>query len=86
MVCISAWLEGSLQLVNPSESLVNPGDSRVTQDPGYEFRDHMDANPNIEAFGDGWLRLENWHSLVDSFCFVIFLTCLDMSCISGKKH
>ncbi|CAK9056972.1 Oxalate--CoA ligase (Oxalyl-CoA synthetase) (Peroxisomal-coenzyme A synthetase) [Durusdinium trenchii] len=23
---------------------------------GYEFRDHMDANPNIEAFGDGWLR------------------------------
>jgi len=23
---------------------------------GYEFRDHMDCNPNIEAFGDGWLR------------------------------
>lgn len=23
---------------------------------GYEFREHMDANPNIEAFGDGWLR------------------------------
>merc|ERR1712048_388251 len=23
---------------------------------GYEFRDHMDSNPNIEAFGDGWLR------------------------------
>merc|ERR1719399_1795037 len=23
---------------------------------GYEFRPHMDADPNIEAFGDGWLR------------------------------
>lgn len=23
---------------------------------GYEFREHMDADPNIEAFGDGWLR------------------------------
>jgi len=23
---------------------------------GYEFREHMDANPNIEGFGDGWLR------------------------------
>mmetsp|Transcript_1458 Transcript_1458/g.2712 ORF Transcript_1458/g.2712 Transcript_1458/m.2712 type:complete len:584 (-) Transcript_1458:189-1940(-) len=23
---------------------------------GYEFRNHMDADPNIEAFGDGWLR------------------------------
>jgi acyl-CoA synthetase (AMP-forming)/AMP-acid ligase II len=23
---------------------------------GYEFRSHMDADPNIEAFGDGWLR------------------------------
>merc|ERR1712048_242159 len=23
---------------------------------GYEFREHMDSNPNIEAFGDGWLR------------------------------
>merc|ERR1712023_580945 len=23
---------------------------------GYEFRKHMDADPNIEAFGDGWLR------------------------------
>mmetsp|Transcript_114620 Transcript_114620/g.331184 ORF Transcript_114620/g.331184 Transcript_114620/m.331184 type:complete len:578 (-) Transcript_114620:246-1979(-) len=23
---------------------------------GYEFRGHMDCNPNIEAFGDGWLR------------------------------
>jgi acyl-CoA synthetase (AMP-forming)/AMP-acid ligase II len=23
---------------------------------GYEFRDHMDCDPNIEAFGDGWLR------------------------------
>jgi len=23
---------------------------------GYEFRPHMDANPNVEAFGDGWLR------------------------------
>jgi len=23
---------------------------------GYEFRAHMDANPNVEAFGDGWLR------------------------------
>jgi len=23
---------------------------------GYEFREHMDANPNVEAFGDGWLR------------------------------
>mmetsp|Transcript_76484 Transcript_76484/g.159129 ORF Transcript_76484/g.159129 Transcript_76484/m.159129 type:complete len:584 (+) Transcript_76484:109-1860(+) len=23
---------------------------------GYEFRDHMDCNPNIEGFGDGWLR------------------------------
>eukprot|EP00439_Symbiodinium_sp_Y106_P024376 s5675_g2.t6 len=23
---------------------------------GYEFREHMDANPNIEAFSDGWLR------------------------------
>jgi len=23
---------------------------------GYEFREHMDANPNLEAFGDGWLR------------------------------
>eukprot|EP00929_Paragymnodinium_shiwhaense_P104681 TRINITY_DN69301_c0_g1_i2.p1 TRINITY_DN69301_c0_g1~~TRINITY_DN69301_c0_g1_i2.p1 ORF type:complete len:593 (-),score=135.78 TRINITY_DN69301_c0_g1_i2:66-1844(-) len=23
---------------------------------GYEFREHMDADPNVEAFGDGWLR------------------------------
>ncbi|CAE7023619.1 AAE3 [Symbiodinium sp. KB8] len=23
---------------------------------GYEFREHMDANPNIEAFSEGWLR------------------------------
>jgi len=23
---------------------------------GYEFRDHMDGDPNIEAFGDNWLR------------------------------
>jgi acyl-CoA synthetase (AMP-forming)/AMP-acid ligase II len=23
---------------------------------GYEFRPHMDADPNTEAFGDGWLR------------------------------
>merc|ERR1719316_1991921 len=23
---------------------------------GYEFREHMDCDPNIEAFGDGWLR------------------------------
>lgn len=23
---------------------------------GYEFREHMDCNPNIEGFGDGWLR------------------------------
>merc|ERR1719162_2048796 len=23
---------------------------------GYEFRKHMDADPNIEGFGDGWLR------------------------------
>jgi len=23
---------------------------------GYEFRSHMDADPNVEAFGDGWLR------------------------------
>jgi acyl-CoA synthetase (AMP-forming)/AMP-acid ligase II len=23
---------------------------------GYEFREHMDQDPNIEAFGDGWLR------------------------------
>lgn len=23
---------------------------------GYEFRPHMDADPNLEAFGDGWLR------------------------------
>merc|ERR1712232_1046226 len=23
---------------------------------GYEFRSHMDQDPNIEAFGDGWLR------------------------------
>lgn len=23
---------------------------------GYEFREHMDGNPNVEAFGDGWLR------------------------------
>merc|ERR1719183_607174 len=23
---------------------------------GYEFRPHMDQDPNIEAFGDGWLR------------------------------
>lgn len=23
---------------------------------GYEVRDHMDCNPNIESFGDGWLR------------------------------
>jgi len=23
---------------------------------GYEFREHMDANPNTEGFGDGWLR------------------------------
>lgn len=23
---------------------------------GYEFRDHMDCNPNVEGFGEGWLR------------------------------
>jgi len=23
---------------------------------GYEFREHMDSNPNTEGFGDGWLR------------------------------
>merc|ERR1712137_184106 len=23
---------------------------------GYEKREHMDQDPNIEAFGDGWLR------------------------------
>jgi acyl-CoA synthetase (AMP-forming)/AMP-acid ligase II len=23
---------------------------------GYEFRDHMDVDPNVEGFGDGWLR------------------------------
>jgi len=23
---------------------------------GYEFRSHMDADPNVEGFGDGWLR------------------------------
>merc|ERR1711862_209906 len=23
---------------------------------GYEFRPHMDQDPNIEGFGDGWLR------------------------------
>eukprot|EP00913_Durusdinium_trenchii_P011385 g10696.t1 len=30
---------------------------------GYEFRDHMDANPNIEAFGDGWLRTARGRAL-----------------------
>merc|ERR1719210_1941336 len=46
----------------PDNTMLEPGvegevvvkDGPVTS--GYEFREHMDGNPNIEAFGDGWLR------------------------------
>ena len=51
VVCSLAWLEGAAG--EPRWTLVNLGWHNLL---GYEFRDHMDANPNIEAFGDGWLR------------------------------
>jgi len=46
----------------PDNTILEPGQEGevvVKEGPvtaGYEFREHMDGNPNIEAFGDGWLR------------------------------
>merc|ERR1712032_925298 len=54
----------NLKIMNgfPDNSFVplgEEGEVVVKEGPvtaGYEFRSHMDQDPNIEGFGDGWLR------------------------------
>jgi len=53
-LCIMAGHPDNTQLGVGEEGEVCVKEGPVTA--GYEFREHMDANPNIEAFGDGWLR------------------------------
>eukprot|EP00927_Polykrikos_kofoidii_P046172 TRINITY_DN40373_c0_g1_i1.p1 TRINITY_DN40373_c0_g1~~TRINITY_DN40373_c0_g1_i1.p1 ORF type:complete len:596 (+),score=78.14 TRINITY_DN40373_c0_g1_i1:49-1788(+) len=54
----------SLRIMSPHpDNSVLPvgveGEVAVREGPvtsGYEIRNHMDADPNVESFGDGWLR------------------------------